>query len=146
MPCASQVGSGPAGAQDGPLRPHGLRRHRGGASLQGEGGTEGRAEGGGGGGEEGGDQPHHPGKQRLHQHTQQPQPQRIDTPRLRINTTGYGPPSRPSLPRRFRPSSPSRFPTACCGGDPIRWRPLHIVRAYYIYPNLFYLSTCRLDK
>ena len=38
----------------------------------------------------------------------------------------------------------TRFPTVFCGGDPIRWRPLHIVRAYYIYPNLFYLSVCCL--
>lgn len=42
-----------------------------------------------------------------------------------------------------RPSSP-RFPTVLCGGDPICWRPLHIVRAYYIYPNLFSLSVCCL--
>lgn len=50
-------------------------------------------------------------------------------------------PSPPDIP--FLPSPPSlpHFPTVC-GGDPARWRPLHIVRAYYIYPNLFYLSVC----
>lgn len=59
-------------APDGSLRPHDLWRRCGGLSSQGEGGAEGGAER-----EERWHQPHHPGKQRLHQHTQQPQPQCI---------------------------------------------------------------------
>jgi len=79
MPSTSKVGPSPAGAQDRPLRPCGPWRHCGSPSIKGEGRAEGRAEGGGKReGEEGWDQPHHPGKQWLHQHTQQPQPQRID--------------------------------------------------------------------
>lgn len=61
-------------APNGSLRPRDLGRPRGRLSPQGEGGAKGGAER-----EERWHQPHHPGKQRLYQHTQQPQPQCIST-------------------------------------------------------------------
>lgn len=145
MPSTSKVGPRPAGAQDRPLRPHGFWRHCGGPSLKGEGGAEGGTEGRGEG-EEGWDQPHHPGKQRLHQHTQQPQ--RVDPSRLHQRHQGTTSAVHCILLVVFLPSpllSLHPHPTfPLCGGDPSHWRPLHIVRAYYIYPNIFYLSACCL--
>lgn len=72
LPLRSKLGPCLERAPDGSLRPHDLWRRCGGLSSQGEGGAKGGAER-----EERWHQPHHPGKQRLDQHTQQPQPQCI---------------------------------------------------------------------
>lgn len=123
LPLRSKLGPCVERAPDGSLRPRDLWRRCGGLSSQGKGGAKGGAER-----EERWHQPHYPGKQRLDQHTQQPQPQCISATSHFAShiSSPLLPPSPPSSPR---------FSTALCGGDPICWRPLHIVRAYYIYPT-----------
>lgn len=133
LPRWSKLGPRLKRAPDGSLRRHDLWRRCGRLSSEGAGGAEGGAERA-----ERWHQPHHPGKQRLDHHTQQPQPQCIsDSPRASHVS---------SRPLPSSPSSSPRFSTALCGGDPIRWRPLHIVRAYYIYPNFCLCVTSTYAK
>lgn len=122
LPLRSKLGPCLERAPDGSLRPRDLWRRRGGLSSQG-GGAEGGAER-----EERRHQPHHPGKQRLHQHTQQLQPQCISaTLRLPL-----------CLPRLISSASSSSI-LAPLFHSPL-WGRSHLLETFTYCKGLLYLS------
>lgn len=123
LPRGSKLGPRLERAPDGSLRRHDLWRRCGRLSSEGAGGAEGGAERA-----ERWHQPHHPGKQRLDHHTQQPQPQCISDP-----------PLPPCLPRLISPASPSSSILTALFHSPL-WGRSHLLETFTYCKGLLYLS------